>query len=205
MMPDTLQIIAIAGTAAFAVSGALQAARHRMDIIGFIFIGNITGIGGGTIRDLLLDTPVFWLGEWHYVAICSLAAMVTYFSTPLIRKASRTLLWADAVGMALFSVLGAQKALSLGMSIPVTAIMGMFSACLGGIVRDMLLNEVPIILRREIYITASLIGALGYALAVSVAGLPDLVAVLAGCAAAFIVRALAISRNFSLPAHRGMD
>ena len=204
-MPDTLQILAIAGTAAFAVSGALQAARHRMDIVGFIFIGNITGIGGGTIRDLLLDAPVFWLGEWHYVAICSAAAIATYFSTPLINKASRALLWADAVGMALFSVLGAQKALSLGMSIPVATIMGMFSACLGGIIRDMILNEVPIILHREIYITASLIGALGYAVADSVIGLPATVSILAGCIAAFAVRALAISRNFSLPTHRGTD
>ncbi len=204
-MPDILQVLAIAGTAAFSVSGALQAARHRMDIVGFIFIGCITGIGGGTLRDLVLDTPVFWLGEWHYVVICSLAAMVTYFSTPLINKASRALLWADAVGMALFSVLGAQKALSLGASIPVAAIMGMFSACLGGIIRDMILNEIPIILHREIYITASLTGALGYAIAAKVIALPETTSVLTGCAAAFTVRALAISRNFSLPAHKGTE
>jgi uncharacterized membrane protein YeiH len=204
-MPDTLQLLTLAGTLAFAVSGALQAARHRMDIVGFIFVASITGVGGGTLRDLLLDTPVFWLGEWYYVAACTVGAVVTYFSTSLISKASRALLWADAAGMALFSVLGAQKALALGMSIPVATIMGMFSACLGSILRDVILNEVPIVLHREIYVTASLAGTLSYALAAEIVGLSAAASVFAGCIVAFTVRALAISRKLSLPAFGATD
>lgn len=204
-MLTLLDILNFAGTAAFAASGALLAARQRMDIIGFIFIANITGIGGGTFRDLILDTPVFWLGQWHYVAICTVAAMVTYFATRMVSRSSKALLWADAIGMALFSVLGAQKALSLGMSIPVAAIMGVFSACLGGIIRDMILNEVPIIFSREIYISAALSGAVSYSLVATYTGLPAYIAILTGCIAAFTIRALAISRNLSLPAHRGVE
>lgn len=200
-MEMSLTFLAIVGTLAFALSGALQAARHRMDIIGFIFIGCITGVGGGTFRDLILDVPVFWLGQWQYVMVCSVAAVATWFAAPWLKKASTALVWADAVGMALFSVLGAQKALELGVGIPVAAIMGMFSACLGGIVRDMILNEVPIILSREIYITASLAGALGYALAETLLELPEPLTLLLGCIAGFGIRALAIVYRFSLPTH----
>lgn len=172
-----------------------------MDIIGFIFVACITGVGGGTLRDLLLDVPVFWLGQWQYVMVCSVAALVTWFASPWLRKASMALVWTDAVGMALFSVLGAQKALELGMSIPVAAIMDMFSACLGGIARDMILSEIPIILCREIYISASLAGALGYALAETLLGLPESLTLLLGCIAAFGMRALAIVYRLSLPTY----
>ncbi len=196
-----LTFLAFGGTLSFAVSGALQAARHRMDIIGFIFVGCITGVGGGTFRDLLLDVPVFWLGQWQYVMVCTVAAVATWFASPWVKKATVALIWTDAVGMALFSVLGAQRALELGMSIPAAAIMGMFSACLGGIVRDMILNELPIILCREIYISASLAGALGYAFAAALLGLPETLALLLGCVAAFGIRALAIVYRLSLPTH----
>ncbi|MDM3872529.1 trimeric intracellular cation channel family protein [Porticoccus sp. W117] len=200
-----LQFLDFAGTAAFATSGALLAARNRLDIIGFIFIANITGIGGGTLRDLLLDAPVFWLAEWHYVTTCTVAAVITYFASRSINRGSKALLWADAVGMALFSVLGAQKATALGMSVPVAAIMGMFSACVGGIIRDVILNEVPIVFQREVYITASLVGALGYAVSATLLGLPPLFCILAGCATAFVIRALAIAFKLSIPAHKGIE
>ena len=200
-----LEFLNFAGTAAFAASGALLAARHRLDIVGFIFIANITGIGGGTLRDLLLDVPVFWLAEWHYVTTCTVAGIITYFASRSINRGSKALLWADAVGMAVFSVLGAQKATALGMSIPVAAIMGMFSACVGGIIRDVILNEVPIVFQREIYITASLIGALGYSVSATLFGFPALFCVIAGCATAFLVRALAITLQLSIPSHKGID
>ncbi|MCV6606321.1 MAG: trimeric intracellular cation channel family protein [Porticoccaceae bacterium] len=200
-----LQFLDFAGTAAFATSGALLAARNRLDIIGFVFIANITGIGGGTLRDLLLDAPVFWLAEWHYVTTCTVAAIITYFASRSINRGSKALLWADAVGMALFSVLGAQKATALGMSVPVAAIMGMFSACVGGIIRDVMLNEVPIVFQREIYITASLVGALGYAVSATLLGFPALFCILAGCITAFVIRALAIAFKLSIPAHKGIE
>ena len=196
-----LTYLAFVGTLAFALSGALQASRHRMDIIGFIFIGCITGVGGGTLRDLILDVPVFWLGQWQYVMVCFVGAVSTWLAAPFLKRASTFLVWADAVGMSVFSVLGAQKALELGMSIPVAAIMGMFSACLGGIIRDMILNEVPILLSREIYISASLAGALGYALTETFFGLPGSLALWLGCVTGFGIRALAIVYRLSLPAY----
>ena len=204
-MNTLLEFLNIAGTAAFAASGALLAAKHRLDIIGFIFIAAITGVGGGTVRDLLLDAPVFWLAQWHYVTTCSAAAVVTYFASRYVNRGSKALLWADAVGMALFSVLGAQKAIAMGMSIPVAAIMGMFSACVGGIIRDVILNEEPILCQREIYITASLVGALGYSVSATLLDLPAMFCLLAGCITAFVVRALAITLKLSIPAHKGID
>ena len=142
------------------VSGALLAARHRLDIIGFLFVANMTGVGGGTVRDLLLDAPVFWVQDATHIAVCSAAALLTYAAASLLDRASQALLWADAVGVALFAVLGAQKALLAGVRPEVAVMMGVFTACFGGIIRDVTLNDTPIIMRREIYISATLAGAL---------------------------------------------
>lgn len=198
-------IINIAGTAAFSISGALLAAKKRMDWLGFVFIGNVTGIGGGTLRDVILDVPVFWLVDWYYVVICSVAAIITYFATQQISRKSNALLWADAIGMSLFSVLGAQKALSFGAEIPVAVIMGVFSACLGGIIRDVILNDVPVVFQKEIYITASLSGALAYCISYSLLGFINYYAVGLGCVVAFAVRAIAIVTKLSMPAHKGLQ
>ena len=162
--------LAFAGTFAFAVSGALLAARHRLDIIGFLFVANMTGVGGGTVRDLLLDAPVFWVQDATYIAVCSAAALLTYAAASLLDRASQALLWADAIGVALFAVLGAQKALLAGVGPGVAVVMGIFTACFGGIIRDVTLNEPPIIMTREIYITATLAGALCYALLAGLRG-----------------------------------
>ncbi|MFT6086386.1 MAG: putative membrane protein YeiH [Glaciecola sp.] len=199
-----LLVINIAGTAAFAVSGALLAAKKKMDWVGFVFIGNVTGIGGGTLRDVILDVPVFWLVDWYYVVICSVFAVITYFATQQISRKSNALLWADAVGMALFSVLGAEKALSLGAEIPVAVIMGVFSACLGGIIRDVILNDVPVVFQKEIYITASLCGAIAYCICFNLLGIIGFYAIGLGCVVAFTVRAIAIVTKLSMPAHKGL-
>jgi uncharacterized membrane protein YeiH len=207
-MLTLLFVINLAGTAAFAVSGALLAAKKKMDWVGFIFIANVTGIGGGTLRDVILDVPVFWLVDWYYIVICSVSAIITYFATQQISRKSKALLWADAIGMALFSVLGTQKALSLGAEVPVAVIMGVFSACLGGIVRDVILNDVPVVFQKEIYITASLCGAVAYCASNAVLSSLDvtsLYAVAIGCIVAFVVRAIAIITNLSMPAHRGLQ
>jgi len=197
--------LAWAGTAAFAVSGALLAARQRLDLIGFIFVANITGVGGGTVRDLLLDLPVFWVQDATPILICSASAVLTYGASSLFHRASRALLWADAVGIALFAVLGAQKALLMGVSPAIAVVMGVFTACLGGIIRDVMLNEAPIIMQREIYVTATLVGALSYVVLASFYGAQDLLAVIGGIGVGFAVRALAIAANLALPAHRGLD
>jgi uncharacterized membrane protein YeiH len=199
-----LFIINIAATIAFAISGALVAARHRLDWVGFVFMACITGIGGGTLRDAILDVPVFWLSDYYIILVCTAAALMTYFAAQHISKRSKPLLWADALGMALFSTLGAQKALALGMSIPVATIMGVFSACLGGIIRDVIVNDVPVVFQKEIYISASLAGALGYCLMHDYTPISEGWALVLGGLIAFIIRALAIVKNLTMPAHKGL-
>lgn len=204
-MLTLLFVTNVAATIAFAISGALVAARHRLDWVGFVFMACITGIGGGTLRDTILDVPVFWLDDYYTIIVCSVAAIVTYFATQHISKRSKALLWADALGMALFTTLGAQKALSLGTNIPVAVIMGVFSACLGGIIRDVIVNDVPVVFQKEIYITASLLGALTYCAIHVYTPLGEGLALVLGGAIAFVVRALAITQNLSMPAHKGLQ
>lgn len=199
-----LFILNILATMAFAISGALVAARHRLDWVGFVFMACITGIGGGTLRDTILDVPVFWLTDYYIIIVCSITAIVTYFAAQHFNKRAKILLWADAIGMALFSSLGAQKALALDMSIPVAIIMGVFSACLGGIVRDVIVNDVPVVFQREIYITASLLGALTYCVVHVYTPVTEGYALVIGGTVAFIIRGLAITRNLSIPAHKGL-
>jgi uncharacterized membrane protein YeiH len=203
LMADWLEIANILGTAAFAVSGALVAARSRMDIVGLIFMANLTGVGGGTIRDLLLNLPVFWISQWEYPAICSLAAIVTWFATPWIEKGSGALVWADALGLSVFCVLGTEKAIQAGSPLPVAIIMGEFTACLGGIFRDIALNQVPLILRQEIYVTAALAGSCTFALLFQWTDLGSFYTGMIATAIAFLTRALSLYFNITLPRHSG--
>jgi uncharacterized membrane protein YeiH len=203
-MLSPIEIIDLIGTAAFGASGALLAARHRLGLTGFIFAANITGVGGGTVRDLLLDAPVFWMTEWKYLLICTVAAVITFYAAHSVNRISKALLWADALGMALFGVLGAQKALSFGVIMPVAIILGVFSACLGGAIRDIFFNELPMIFKPEIYVTASLVGVLVYCILTTFFQIPEAICMLAGGLVAFGLRALGITINLSLPEHKGL-
>jgi uncharacterized membrane protein YeiH len=202
-MINWLELANIMGTAAFAVSGALLAARNRMDIIGLVFMANLTGVGGGTVRDLLLGVPVFWVSQWSYVGVCCIAAVVTWYTTPLIEKGSKALLWADALGLSLFCVLGTEKAIEVGSPLAVAIIMGVFSACLGGIFRDIALNQVPLVFRREVYVTAALAGSCTFTLLTSLAGLGNLMGGALAVSLAFLIRGLAVNFAVTLPRHPG--
>jgi uncharacterized membrane protein YeiH len=158
-------IFDLLGVAVFAISGALAAAERRMDILTFILFGIITGIGGGTIRDLLLHTDhVFWIVDTSYLWACILAAVATWFLAHRFRSRRRVLLWADAMGLALFSVLGTQKALAWDAPAIVAIGMGMMTASFGSLIRDSLLNRPPVLLGPEIYVTAALLGAASFCL-----------------------------------------
>jgi len=188
------------GVVVFAVSGALAAARARMDVVGFALLGVVTGIGGGSLRDLLLGRlPVFWIDQPQYILLCVAAAVATFFSVPVIASRLRLLLWADAVGLALFAVLGAQIALAAAAPPAIAALLGVVSATFGGIMRDIICRETPLILLKEIYVTAALVGSLLYVGLVELALDPG-VAALAGCGATFAVRGLALVYHLSLPA-----
>ncbi|MCB1991051.1 MAG: trimeric intracellular cation channel family protein, partial [Geminicoccaceae bacterium] len=124
-----------AGVFVFAVSGALTASRKELDILGFVFIGSVTGIGGGTVRDLLLGRiPVFWVGQPDYLLVTVAASVLVYFTAHLVERRYKLLLWADALGLALFSVLGARIALLAGTGPLVAIVMGVMTAAMGGLI-----------------------------------------------------------------------
>jgi len=190
------------GVAVFAVSGALVAARKGMDWMGFAILATVTGIGGGTLRDLLLGRPVFWLVRWEYIVICLVAALGTFYLIRHVQRRLSWLLWADAVGLAAFSVIGAQVALSMGTSPFIAVIMAMMTAAFGGLIRDVLAGEMPLLLHREIYASAALSGGLMYVLLAYYLAAP-LWAVPAGFVTALVVRGLGIVYHLHLPAARG--
>lgn len=190
------------GIAVFAVSGALDAARKGMDILGFMLIGTVTGLGGGTLRDLLLGlSPVYWVREPVYVGICLTAATLTYFAVPHLASRTRALLWMDAVGISLFCVTGTQIALSHQVA-PLIAIgMGVMTATFGGIIRDVLCGESLVLSQEELYVTTTLAGASSYLVMVWL-GLPDTTALLGGFLVALVLRSAAMLFGIKLPRYR---
>jgi uncharacterized membrane protein YeiH len=192
-------LLDLLGVAVFAVTGALVASRKQMDIVGFAFLGTVTGIGGGTVRDLVLGAaPVFWVREPLYILVCVGASVLVFFAAHVPRSRLILLMWLDALGLALFCVLGAEKALAHGPV--VAAVMGVVTATMGGMIRDILGGESPVILRREIYATAALLGALTYL--VALLAMPRDAALLCGVSAAFALRGLALVNGWSLPVYR---
>jgi uncharacterized membrane protein YeiH len=188
------------GTAAFAVSGALAASRKRMDIFGFCVLALMPAVGGGTIRDIIIDrVPVFWVSDNRYVAVALIAALVVFFA-PHRRPGSRrqVLIWADALGLALFATLGTEICLQHNTGPLVAVMLGVTTAVTGGMIRDVICNEIPLILSREIYATAAFVASLVYVLADKLA-LGDNLALTIGAVAGFAVRSLAIVYNWSLP------
>lgn len=202
-MLDVISVVDLLATAVFAVSGALAAAEQKNDILGFVLFGTITGIGGGTLRDLLLGVDtVFWIEQTRYLWVCLAASLATWFMAPLFHSLHKVLLWADAIGMALFSVLGAIKALQFDAPAIVAVGMGVMTATFGSMIRDTLLNKEPVLLGPEIYVTAALLGALCYT-AMQAFAVPDIIALPVAIAAAFLLRAGAILFDLRLPKYGG--
>jgi uncharacterized membrane protein YeiH len=199
MISDVITFAGWVGVIVFAVSGALVASRKELDIIAFVFYGTITGIGGGTFRDLVLGhAPVFWVREPAILLVCAGASAATFFLAHIPESRLKLLLWLDAIGMAVFCVLGAEAARDFGFVVAVTC--GVITAVVGGFIRDMMGAEIPVIMRGEIYASAAFIGASGYVLTRTV--MPRDIAVLFGIAAAFLLRACALSLGWRLPVYR---
>ena len=198
-MSHFITLLDLLGVAVFVISGSLAAAEKRLDILGFILFGTITGIGGGTLRDLLHNTDqVFWFVDTRYLWVCLAAAILTWFLAPQFQSLGTVLLWADALGLALFSVLGAAKALAWDAPYVVAVGMGMMTATFGSLIRDGLLGRPPVLLEPNIYVTAALLGATSYCLATAV-NVPTSVGLVLAVAAAFGLRALAILCDLRLP------
>lgn len=198
-MADILTWFALAGTAVFAVSGTLLGLRKSMDVVGVSFIATVTGVGGGTIRDLLLGaTPVSWVLNPIDIAVCiAFAVLVSCFNTQLLGRRMQWLLYADALGLALFAVLGAAKAEAANAHPFVAILFGAMSATFGGIIRDVICNETPVLFRKEIYVSAALVGAAAYVLIPASIGFE--IRALAGFSAALSLRFFAIHFSWTLP------
>jgi|SRR3954469_12816342 uncharacterized membrane protein YeiH len=199
-LPTALVFLDYFGIAVFAISGALLAAEKRQTLVTFIFFAVVTGVGGGTLRDLLIGAPVFWVHTNAMLLICIAAALVVWL-TSHHRFAGRALLWFDAAGLAAYATYGAAKALGFGVA-PVPAFgMGVLTACAGGIIRDVLAGEPSILMRPELYVTAAALAA-GLFVGLVFAGVAIPLAALVAAIAGFALRGLAIARGWSLPAYR---
>lgn len=190
-----------AGVAVFAATGALAASRKELDIIGFLFLASFTGIGGGTVRDVILGLPVFWVVNPAYILVCVAVAWVVFFTAHLVESRYKLLLWLDALGMSAYAAIGAAKGWEATGSPTVAIVMGLLTATFGGILRDLLAGEPSVLLKPEIYVSAAMVGAGIYTLAV-IAELPPQASALVAFVAAFMIRGGALKFGWTFPAYR---
>jgi uncharacterized membrane protein YeiH len=195
-------ILDYSGVALFAYSGGMLAARKELDPFGAAILGAVTGMGGGTLRDVLLGRlPVYWVDAPEYLWLALIGALIGYYTSPWAQSlATRraALAWADAVGLSVFCVLGAKAGLGVGAHWSIAMLTGVMSAAFGGLLRDIIVNDVPLVLREEIYALAALAGAGSYVLAISF-GVGAGVAAVVAALLAFIIRGCAIRFNWTLP------
>lgn len=194
-----VNVMGLCAVAVFAVSGALSAARLKMDILGFILIGTVTGLGGGTLRDVLIgNLPVFWIREPTWIVICLVSSAATYYIAPRLTSLAGALLWMDAIGIALFAAVGTEVALLAEASPLIAICMGVVTATFGGIMRDVLCGSNLTLMNEELYITTTLGGSVAY-YALSILGYSNSYDLLGGFIVAFTLRAWAIRFNIKLP------
>lgn len=199
-MNELIHYLDIFGIIVFALSGALMAGRYKLDPFGVVVLASVTAIGGGTIRDIILQVPVFWTIKPHYLYVILATALLTIV---LIRQPKRIpkrfLLIADAFGLALFAVLGTQKSLALGSPILVAIVLGTITGVAGGMIRDVLCNVIPMILQKEIYALAAMLGGCLF-VTFNLLGWSDSEATVVAIAGALLLRLAAIYWRVSLPA-----
>ncbi len=197
-----LQVLDYIGVAVFAVTGGIVASRNRLDPIALLFFATLTGIGGGTLRDLLLGVPVFWVENEAYLLVCLVVSVIVWFCAEWIERMNKPLRWADAVGLSAYSVMGAAKAMSVGDTMLVAVLMGVTTATFGGVLRDTIAREPSSIVKSEIYVSAAFAGA-GCFVFLAQLGVPALYAALASAALALVLRGGALLRGWTLPGYRG--
>lgn len=196
---DAFSALNVFGLFVFAISGALTALRNDMDFFGVAMIAIVTGVGGGTLRDVLLGSfPVWWIKDTSAIFVCLGGAVAATLAQPVLVSRQNALVWADALGLSAFAVLGAQSALSVNAPAIIAIFMGAVTATFGGVMRDVLLNEPPLILKQDIYATAALIGAAAYVGLVA-AGIGAETAAPIAALATFAIRGAAIRFNIPSP------
>jgi uncharacterized membrane protein YeiH len=197
-----LMILDYAGVALFAATGALAASRKQLDLIGFLFFAAVTGLGGGTVRDIILGrTPVFWVLDPTHILICVIAGAFVFLTAHRVEWRYRLLIWLDAIGLAAYSVLGAAKGLAASGSPTVAIVTGALTATFGGILRDLIANEPSVLLRPEIYITAAIAGSSAFT-AAQMLCMPQYASSACGVLIAFALRGGAIHYGWILPRYK---
>jgi uncharacterized membrane protein YeiH len=200
-MTEPLLLLDYLGVAVFACTGALVAARKRQDFIAFIAFAIFTGVGGGTLRDLLMGVPVFWVHSSGYLAVCLASAGAIWLLGERLWRSS-ALIWLDAVGLSVYAVIGAWKALNISIPPTVALVMGTITATFGGLLRDLFSGTPSVLLQRELYITAAIAAAVVFVTLRTVIA-STLVCGALAFLAGFGLRAGAITRHWTLPGFRG--
>ncbi len=193
-----LLIIDILGTIAFAVSGALTAMRKRLDPFGIAIIAFVTAVGGGTLRDLLIKAEITWMRDMTFVYVIFGAVVLAIIFRKKLQYVRRSLFLFDTIGIALYTIVGVEKGIAAGFHPIICVALGTMSACFGGVIRDILCAEIPIIFRKNIYATACIVGGIAYFLLEKTPMTDDFVVVIAG-SLVILIRILAVSFNWSLP------
>lgn len=199
MQISTMDTIETLGTIAFAISGTFAAMQRRLDPFGVLIIAFVTSIGGGTVRDLLLgDTPVAWMRDVNYCLLILLTCIGTIFFKTHIKKFKVTLFLFDSMGLGLFTMLGIQKGMMFGLSPGICVALGTITGCFGGVIRDTLLNTIPLIFHKEVYATACILGGVLY-YALKYFDVEDDVATIAVIAFIFVLRIIVVRYKVMFP------
>jgi uncharacterized membrane protein YeiH len=207
-MPVThvlLMVLDLGGTFVFAISGAVAAVKHRLDIFGILVLAFAAGNAGGITRDVLIGaTPPAAMDDWKYLGVSVLAGLIVFFWYPLLARLSNPVLWFDAIGLAFFAVAGSQKALAYGLNPVMAALLGMVTGIGGGMLRDVLVNQIPTVLRADLYALAALAGAAA-AVGGHLLALPPVATAVVGGILCFALRYMAIEHGWHLPAARRLS
>lgn len=195
---NLLLVIDILGTIAFAISGVLTALNKRLDPFGILIIAFVAAVGGGTLRDILIDAPVAWMRNLTYVYVIFGSVVFAVIFRKRLGYIRRSLFLFDTIGIALYTVVGVEKGIAAGFAPIICISLGTITACFGGVLRDILCNDIPIIFRKEIYATACILGASVYFLLLKTTMSVDLIVILSG-ATVMTIRLLAVYFKLSLP------
>lgn len=198
-----LPLLDYAAVAVFALTGALVASRAQLDIVGFVFVASITAMGGGTLRDIMLGREVFWISDPLFLAAAFIAALAVFFGAHLLESRYRSLLWLDACALAVAVPAGVAAALSLDVAWSIVLVMGMVTGCMGGLMRDVICNELPLVLKKgELYVTCAFAGALTALGCIFFELNHDFALLLCGLVT-FILRAGSLAFGWRMPVYRG--
>ena len=200
-MENLLYWVGLAAVAVFALTGVLDAGRKNMDLVGVVMVGTATALGGGTVRDVLLQRPVFWLSDQVYLVVALATTLIIFFAVRGLRLPPRLLLIPDAIGLALFTIIGTQIALECNAPWLAASLLGVITGVVGGVVRDVLCNEVPLVfVRGELYVSAAWLGTL-VLIGLQALAVPAVTAAWAGMATILGIRLAAMAFRITLPTY----